>query len=214
MSNFFINITGNMGVGATTLTRRLNEVMGWTVAYFEAEIDKSPFLARFYQMQNRWAFHNQMFYIVECIEDYQILIKTLERHQGVVCLDYMIYELKVYTKAMKIKGFLQEEEYSILEKTLNLLKPTLLNPDLLIYLTADINILIERIEKRGRSCETKIDTDYLKALQCSFDDFIKSWSKCPIIKIDSGTINFLEDDNVVKSIAAQVLDKTSACFVE
>lgn len=208
MKDKFISITGNTAAGTTTLARRLNQVVGWQAVYSEDYLNQSPFFANFIQEPSRWAFHNQVFFIAEYIEGYRAATSPSAHEGRIVCLDYTIYELGIYTEAMKSRGFLDLDEYKVLRKIFGLLEPTLRIPDLLIYLTAGIDVLIRRIQKRGRSVESEMmDKGYLKALQHSCDGFIASWTRGPVIRIDSEKMDFLHNDEVVRLIATQTLNK-------
>jgi len=208
MRDRVISITGNTATGTTTLTRRLNQLAGWQAVYSEDYLNQSPFFAKLFQEPSRWAFHNQVFFIAEYIERYRVVTQLFGNEDRIICLDYIVYELMLYTEAMRTKGFLDLDEYRTLRKIFGLLEPTLRIPDLLIYLTTRIDVLIGRIQKRSRSVESEMmDKDYLEALQCSFGGFIASWTRGPILKIDSEEINFLRDDDVVRLIATQALNK-------
>ncbi len=203
-----ISITGNTATGTTTLTRRLNQLVGWRAVYSEDYLNRSPFFAKLFQEPSRWAFHNQVFFVAEYIERYRAATQPSENEYQIMCLDYTVYELMVYTEAMRARGFLDLDEYRTLRKIFGLLEPTLRIPDLLIYLTARIDVLIRRIQKRGRSVESEMmDKDYLKALQRSCDGFTASWTRGPVLRIDSEKTDFLHDDDVVSLIATQALNK-------
>ena len=208
MRDRLINITGNTATGTTTLAKRLNQLVGWQAVYSENYLNQSPFFAKFLQEPSRWTFHNQVFFIAEYIEGYRVVTQSSENEDRIVCLDYTAYELVIYTEAMRAKGFLDLDEYRTLRKIFGLLELTLRIPDLLIYLTARIDVLIGRIQKRSRSVESEMmDKDYLEVLQRSFGGFIASWTRGPVLKIDSEKTDFLHDDDVVRLIAAQALNK-------
>lgn len=208
MRDRVISITGNTATGTTTLTRHLNQLVGWQAVYSEDCLNQSPFFAKLFQEPSRWAFHNQVFFTAEYIERYRAVTQPSKNEERIMCLDYTVYELMVYTEAMRARGFLDLGEYRTLRKIFGLLEPTLRIPDLLIYLTARIDVVIGRIQKRGRSVESEMmDKDYLDALQRSFDGFIASWTRGPVLKIDSEKTDFLHNEDVVRLIATQALNK-------
>lgn len=82
-------------------------------------------------------------------------------------------------------------------------------PNLLIYLVCDVDVVMKRIHLRQRSGEMNIDVSYVKALQASFDDFVASWTQCPILTIDSEENDF-RDDETIRIIAERALCRLSS----
>lgn len=207
MWKHIISITGNTAVGTTTLANRLSQLTKWKAAYSEPYIVHSPFFNKFLRDHKRWAFHNQAFFIAEYVEMYQGVTRQIEPTNEILCLDYTVFELMIYTNAMKQVGLLDHEEAEVLSRIFELLQPSLLIPDLLIYLTAKADVLIQRVNKRNRTDESNIDRAYIEALQSSFGYFIGSWDKGPILLVDSEKEDFLNDDNVITSIADEALKR-------
>ena len=103
-------------------------------------------------------------------------------------------------------GFLACDERRIIDRYFSLLRSQLILPNLLIYLTADIDVLMRRIKDRDRLAERYIDRHYVKALQASFDHFVATWKESPILIINSKEANFFHDQTM-KVIADNVLAK-------
>jgi deoxyadenosine/deoxycytidine kinase len=123
MAECLVSITGNTATGTTTLAERLGQMLGWETVFSESYLNHSPFFANFLQNPQRWAFHNQGFFIAEYVTMYQTAIQSPAHQAGVLCLDYAISELVVYTDAMRKMGFLTEEEYGVLCSYLHLFRP-------------------------------------------------------------------------------------------
>lgn len=200
-----ISITGNTAAGTTTLAKRLSRLVGWQPVYSEVYLNRNPFFINFLQEPKRWAFHNQVSFIAEYTADYQVITRQTESKNQILCLDYTIFELTVYNTAMREMGFVDLDEFRVLQDVANLFRPDWLVPDLLIYVTAGIDVLVNRIRQRGRLAEKNIDTMYLRALQTGFDHLAESWIVGPVLSIDSETNNFRDDDAVVEFISAQAL---------
>jgi len=199
MENSFINISGNIASGATTLSRALSKILGWVILE-----DTSPlhnrFLPKFYEDPNRWAFHNQVNFLVEGFSQNEIG-KRLEKD---VCIDYTIYEHnEVYASAFADLGFLTGAELDTLTKLFNLLSPEIRKPDLLIYVKAGLDTLRQRIAQRGRMFESRISSDYLRTLQRRFDTMISEWTVSPVLQVDSEANNFFNRE-VISEIASKV----------
>lgn len=206
MQRYIISITGNTATGTTTLARRLGQLAGWRPVYSEEYLNQSPFFAKFLHDPRRWAFHNQSFFIAEYITMYQTETTRTRPENHILCLDYTVFELEIYTDAMTRMRFLACDERRIIDRYFSLLKPQLILPNLLIYLTADIDVLMRRIKNRDRLAERCIDMHYVKALQASFDHFVATWKESPILIINSQEANFFNDETI-KVIADNVLAK-------
>jgi deoxyadenosine/deoxycytidine kinase len=204
MKHKVIAITGNTATGTTSLTRRLSEIYGWLPVYSEEYLKTSPFYRNFLQDQRRWAFHNQAFFLGEYISCYRSAISSVECSDRVVCFDYGIFELAVYSGAMKDTGALTSSEYDILCRILDLILPTLPLPDLLVHLTTDIDVIATRLKERNRSCEALIDASYLSALDENFRDFVGSWKYSKVLQFDSGKVDFVNDDEALHKLGAEI----------
>jgi deoxyadenosine/deoxycytidine kinase len=201
-----VSITGNTATGTTTLARNLSKLMGWEPHYSDDYLNVNPYFGNFLHQPTRWAFHNQIFLIAEYIESYQYITQSLNTTNRTSCLDYSIFELKVYTKTMHKMQYVDDAEYNTLVKLLNTYK--LVVPDLLIYLTAGIDVILERVQQRGRASESIIDREYITKLQNDFDDYASRWDSSPIIYIDSEKYNFL-NTNVIEKVAKIIQRKLS-----
>ncbi len=209
MARLVVSITGSTATGTSTLTERLTQLLGWESVLSESYLNRSPFFTSFLEDPRRWAFHNQGFFIAEYVSMYQAAIQSSTCRARVLCLDYAVAELAVYTDAMRKMGFLTGEEHKVLRKYWELFKPHLAVPDLLIYLVCDIDVVMRRLHRRGRSGEFNIDVKYVKALQSSFEEFVASWTQCPILSVDSEESNFHEDETIA-TIAERVTSALSS----
>lgn len=207
MWKYIVSITGNTATGTTTLAERLSQLREWQVTYSESYIENSPFFTKFLRNPRRWAFHNQAFFITEYIEMYQKITRSNEETGEILCLDYTVFELDVYTHAMRRRGLIDQGEYDVLSRMVELLRPDLLAPSLLIYLSAGVDALMQRISNRNRTDEKSIDRAYIEALQTSFHSFIGSWDRGPVLWVDSEREDFLNDDDTVMSIADRALSR-------
>ena len=207
MRNRIISITGNTAVGTTTLTSRLSQLKEWKACYSEPHLHNSPYFNKFLRDPKAWAFHNQVFFIAEYVEMYQHVTTQMELMNEILCLDYSIFEILIYTEALKMNGALDYQEAEVIFRIFDLLRPGLVIPDLLICLSADTEVLLSRMEGRSRKDEENIDKKYIEALQTCFSRFFKSWDKGPVLLVDSSNMNFIEDDQAVVTIAEQALDR-------
>lgn len=197
MSSDFICITGNTATGTTTLARRLSAYSGWNVYFSDDYLNRSPYFERFLLNPAQWAFHNQVFFLAEYISSYYELIK---HSQKPFFLDYSIYELKIYTAAMREIGYLEIDESDAVERLWDLYKQHISNPVKVIYLKSSTDVIVNRLLTRGRKNENGIDRLYIDALQKSFDNYFFEFSECPLLTINSAEVNFFDEREVYKII--------------
>ena len=161
----YINITGNIGVGTTTLHKKLCEHFNWQPSNSQAHL--SPYLKDFYKNKGKSAFHNQIHIIIQSLQR-----QTKLDFATTICQDYTIFEHNdVYSKVMLDFGFIQKHEFTLLTDLFETCSQNLKRPDLLIYLHTDIDTLLKRIMHRNRAEEGNIEGKYLTKLQQRFDEF-------------------------------------------
>ena len=195
-----ICITGNTATGTTTLASKLGALNKWDVAFSEDYLRASPYFDRFLSDPMRWAFHNQTFFLAEYISAYFELTKSIDNS---LCLDYSIYELAIYTEAMQTQGYLDNDETETINKLIKLYKPHLIMPTKIVFLTSPTNDIIDRLSIRGRQNDNKINSSFIETLQQTFGSFFSKFTECPLLKIDSTKMNFL-DDNIFQQVAEQI----------
>ena len=195
----YINITGNLAVGCTTLAIHLAESYGW-IASLERDV-QSPFLGRFYADPRRWAFHNQAYFITQSLEQHLDLLRDPGLAEATVVQDYTVYDpLEIYAKAMAEYGALSPEELSMLERMFNLMVSLVRPPDVLVYLKAPISVVWRRVRERARQSERTVDLNYLQILQNVYDKFIEAWRLSPVVTVDADSIDFRADSDALHQI--------------
>jgi deoxyadenosine/deoxycytidine kinase len=187
--NLFIGIAGNIGAGKSTLTSMLAEYFSWE-PFYEANAE-NPYLADFYQDMQRWSFHSQVFFLGKRLEHHRQLID----HPGSVVQDRTVYEdAEIFARNLYQQGKINDRDYDAYRRLYKAVSSFLPPPDLLIYLEADVDTLIERILKRGRDFERNISTDYLGQLNDLYNDWIEDWTACPVLSISGRDFQHNGDD--------------------
>jgi len=160
----FIAIAGNIGVGKTTLTRLLSRELGWR-AYYEKVID-NPYLPLFYDEMNRWSFHLQIYFLSHRFKSQKEITKWPDS-----CIqDRSIYEdVEIFARTLYEKKFMTEMDYTNYRLLFETMVEYLRKPDLIIFLKAPVEKLLDRILNRGRDFEQTIDRDYLIELNNAYD---------------------------------------------
>jgi deoxyadenosine/deoxycytidine kinase len=208
MPKRLIVVAGNIGAGKTSLTERLGARLGWETAF--ESVSDNPYLPDFYDDMHAWSFHLQIFFLGHRADQYLDLAR-LERS---AILDRSIYEdAYIFARALYHLGNLNERDYLAYRRVFELLVSTLPSPNLLIYLKAPVDVLIERIRRRGRDIETGITPDYLNLLDSFYDDWMTSFDICPVLTIHTGELgresplDFVHNAHHLDIVVERIQDK-------
>lgn len=159
----YITIEGPIGVGKSSLTNILSNKFELEPLY--EIVEENPFLSRFYEDSEKWAFQTEMFFLTN---RYTQLKDFSNQPNKNVVADYDIHKNMIFAKKT-----LSSKELAVFEDVFSCLTNNILNSDLTIFLTANINTLKKRISLRGRVFEQDIDNDYLYYLIDAYNDFIE-----------------------------------------
>jgi deoxyadenosine/deoxycytidine kinase len=190
----YVAIAGNIGVGKSSLTQVLAERYLLTPIY-EA-VNDNPYLEDFYKDMPRYAFHSQMFFLCERLEQHLKFINPGER----IVQDRTIFEdAHIFAKNLYVQGIMNQRDYDTYEKTFRSILKTLRSPDLLIYLQASVDTLQKRILQRGRDYEMNIPRVYLESLNRLYDDWIKTYAFAKVV-IPCDEIDFVNHQEDMKCV--------------
>ena len=182
----FIVVEGPIGVGKTTLAKRLAESFGSDLLLEDA--DENPFLERFYQDPRSAALQTQLFFLFQRARQLQELRQT-DMFRPVRIADFIMEKDKLFAQMT-----LDEEEYKLYEQVyahVTLDAPT---PDLVIYLQAPADVLKKRVHKRGRAYEKRMDEEYLERIVESYTRFFYDYSQSPLLIVNAADIDLVSND--------------------
>ena len=191
-----IVISGNIGVGKTTLAEKLAKKYNWKILL--EEVDNNPYLDDFYKSMKSWSFHLQIFFLNSRFKQIQNISKT----NSTIIQDRSIYEdYEVFTKNLFDSGILLKREFKNYKRLYNTILEYVKVPDLLIYIrNKNINNIINNIKKRNRNFEKKINTEYLKNLNNYYENWIKNYSNKNLLIIDVTNKDFIKNSKDLKNI--------------
>jgi deoxyadenosine/deoxycytidine kinase len=183
----YIVIEGPIGVGKTSLARRLAEHLDAECLLEQPETN--PFLNRFYQDQQRYALQTQLFFLFHRLDQLRGLAQP-ELFPRTLVSDYLLEKDPLFAALT-----LNEDEYKLYRQIYDRLSlPARVAPDLVIYLQASPETLIARVRRRGIEIERRISDDYLTLLGESYTRFFHAYSDAPVMVVNSEHLNFVESD--------------------
>ncbi len=198
-SPLFIAVAGNIGAGKSSLTRLLGERFGWQ-PYFES-VDDNPYLSDFYGDMKRWSFHLQMYFLANRFKNHKLMAESGKS----VIQDRSIYEdAEIFARNLFEMGNMEQRDYdnyvSLFHVMMDFLKP----PDLMIYLRASVDTLVEQISRRGRSFEQGIERSYLELLNGHYEGWIGRYSIGPLLIVQNDDLDFVNRKDDLEHVAGLV----------
>ena len=188
----FITIEGNIGAGKTTLAHLLSKRLNARLIL--EEFADNPFLPKFYENQQQYAFPLELFFMAERYKQLKDLLQTKDMFQHVTVSDYLFTKCLLFAKVN-----LPDEEFLLYQKLFDIINPQLVQPDLLIYLHAPVVKLKENIRKRNRSYEQAIGSEYLFSLQQTYTQYIKQHN-IKTLYIDASSADFLGNEKHLNAV--------------
>lgn len=193
----YIVIEGPIGVGKTSLAKRLAETFDTELLLEGA--DENPFLERFYQNPKQSALAVQLFFLFQRAQQLQD-IKQTDLFRRVRVADFLIEKDRLFAELT-----LDDHELQLYEQVYETLTIDALRPDLVIYLQAPVDVLLERVARRGIEYERKIDRDYLQKLNDAYTHFFHQYVDAPLLIVNAANIDLVNSQRDFELLVEQVL---------
>jgi|TARA_B110000914_G_scaffold16427_1_gene12641 deoxyadenosine/deoxycytidine kinase len=198
-----IVISGNIGVGKTTLAQKLSKKYDWKILL--EEVDNNPYLEDFYKSMKSWSFHLQIFFLNSRFKQ----IKKISKSSGIIIQDRSIYEdYEVFTKNLFDSNILLKREFKNYKRLYKTILDYVKEPDLLIFIrNNNIRNIVNNIKKRNRNFEKKINVEYLKNLNNYYENWINKYSNKNLLIIDMTNKDFIKDHKELIKIYSIIENK-------
>ena len=180
----FIVVEGPIGAGKTSLARLMSERAGGSALLEDP--DSNPFLPGFYQDRARYALPTQLFFLFQRATQLRALSQP-DLFSGVTVADFMIDKDSLFARLT-----LNDDEFALYRKVYEQLQPQAPVPDLVVYLQASPETLIERVRRRGVGYESDMPDEYLVRLAETYARFFYQYNAAPVLIVNSDNLNFVD----------------------
>jgi len=193
----FIAVEGPIGVGKTSLTKRLAETFNYELLLENAE--ENPFLDRFYQNPRQHALATQLFFLFQRAQQI-VESRQSDLFEPVRVSDFLIDKDRLFAELN-----LEKDEYDLYHKVYQHLVIDAPKPDLVIYLQAPTEVLLQRIQKRGIPSEQMIESEYLNQLNRAYTEFFHYYSDSKLLIVNSAEIDLVANDEDYEQLVTYIL---------
>ncbi len=194
--NRYIVVEGPIGVGKTTLATAISKQLG-ARSVFEV-VEENPFLEGFYADRRKYAFQTQLFFLLSRFKQQEHLAQQ-DLFAQVTVSDYLFDKDRIFA-SLTLDG----AERALYDKVYDALGPRVPRPDMVVYLQARLDVLMERIRARGRSFEQNFDRMYLSSLCEAYKEFFFRYDKTPLLVVDTSDIDLKDSPGDIDDILREI----------
>src|SRR5512134_1752878 len=192
----YVVVEGPIGVGKTSLARRLAKSFGSELVLEQG--DENPFLERFYRNPRAAAFQTQLYFLFQRARQMQEL-RQADLFERVRVSDYLLDKDRLFARLT-----LDDEELALYEQVFARLAIDAPVPDLIVYLQAPVDVLLERIARRGIQYEQAIERRYLERLVEAYSRFFLEFDAAPVLIVNAAEIDLVGSDGDYAGLLAEV----------
>jgi deoxyadenosine/deoxycytidine kinase len=192
----YIAVEGPIGVGTTSLAAMLAEQFGAEELY--EKVDENPFIAKFYQDREKYGFSTQIFFLLSRYRQLQEADKSGLFKKTVVA-DYILEKDVIFADLN-----LNSDELELYNSLYGYLSAGVGHPDLVIFLTAQTDTLVERVRKRGRDFEAGISEKYIEEVNEAYHRFFFEYDKGPMLQVNTNEIDFVKNKEDFRKLLEKI----------
>lgn len=192
-----IAVEGVIGAGKTSLALKLSEVLKARTVL--EQFEENPFLDKFYDDIQHYAFQTQIFFLLSRFRQQQQLAQ-MDIFEQVIVSDYLFEKDKIFAYLN-----LQDDELKLYESLVSLLEKSIPKPDLVVYLQCSVDHLMTNIKKRGRKFERSISREYIQSLNEAYNYFFFRYKSSPLLIVNADQIDFVNDEGDFDRLAAEIM---------
>lgn len=197
----FITIEGPIGIGKTSLAKKLSSHYNFHL--LKEIVEENPFLDKFYENMEAWSFQTEMFFLCNRFKQLDDIKQQYLSMGKPVMADYHIFKNMIFAQRT-----LSSDKMIKFEKIYEILTKDMPMPNMIIYLHASIDTMMNRIKRRGRNIEKDIQVSYLEQLSSDYEDYIndleRSHPDLSIIRIDGDMMDFVQYQSDLEGIIQMV----------
>ena len=179
-------------MGKTSLAELLSKELGARLVL--EDFEDNPFLPDFYNDPERFGFQTQLFFLLQRYRQQQDL-RQVDMFQKLLITDYMFVKDRLFASLN-----LDDKEMHLYDTVASLLERNIIRPDLVIYLQADTDVLMNNIAKRGRNMERNVTWEYIDALNQVYTEYFFRYQDTPLVIINTDNIDFVENEKDLKEV--------------
>ena len=181
----YVVVEGPIGAGKTSLARELAQAMHADPLLEQPE--DNPFLARFYEDRARFALPTQLTFLFQRVDQLRSLAQ-LDLFRRPTVADFLFDKDPLFARLN-----LTDDEYALYEKIYRHLAPQVAAPDLVIYLQAPVQVLAERVQRRGVDYERTVEDAYLARVADTYTRFFYGYEAAPLLIVNSERLDFVDN---------------------
>lgn len=195
--NRYLVIEGVIGAGKTSLTKMLSERLQAQLVL--EEVEENPFLKDFYKDRARFAFQTQMHFLFSRYQQQRDL-KQMDLFSDKLVADYLFQKDRIFASLNLV-----DREMALYERLVTWLEMDVVKPDVVVYLQAHPDTLMERIARRDRPFEREMEKDYIAQLTDAYNHYFFHYTDTPLLVVDTNAIDFVNQPDDYEDLVKRIL---------
>jgi len=197
-----IAIEGVIGAGKTSLANKLSEVLSAKLVV--EKFEENPFLPKFYEDPQRFAFQTQLFFLLSRFKQQQELIQADLFHRFLIT-DYIFEKDKIFAYLN-----LEDDELKLYETVMSAIEHTVPTPDLVVYIQSSVQRLMANIRLRGREFERNMHEEYIRDLNEAYNYFFFRYKSAPLLIVNATQIDFVHNPDDFNDLLKEIFRPAKA----